>query len=280
MLFGMVRRKKPLFLLALFFILGAGSLMTGCAAEKPESYFGYPLETLMENKTPYVGNNSKVGGLIHAMPLHPDFTFDSFELHTSWQPYRITINLKENRDSDPFDDGEIKEAFYRNSVILFSLIGNVDGINYNITDMNGLRETISFQREKAEKRFRGKIPAYCDNTVTLKNLINELMGSCNLEEMTAAEIEDYLDIIMSSPKTSSNPQDYIEAHREEYESILAMGVNAEIYLLGEFERGDNSGLRGHIMMALCKDLLGYRNKVTDKSLSPQEWYERFSQTQD
>ena len=28
------------------------------------------------------------------------------------------------------------------------------------------------------------------------------------------------------------------------------------------------------MMALCKDILGDRNNVTDKNLSPQEWYSK------
>lgn len=85
-------------------------------------------------------------------------------------------------------------------------------------------------------------------------------------------IENNLQIIMSSPLDSSRPEDYIDAHRDEYENILKQGDNALNYLLSQFEKGDSNGLRGHIMMQLCKDLLGDGNNVGDKTLSPQEWY--------
>jgi hypothetical protein len=45
------------------------------------------------------------------------------------------------------------------------------------------------------------------------------------------------------------------------------------YLLTQFEEGSNNNdLRGQIMMALCKDLLGDSNNVMDESLSPQDWF--------
>lgn len=89
--------------------------------------------------------------------------------------------------------------------------------------------------------------------------------------------EDNLNIIMSSPKVSSNPQDYIDAHQYEYESILKLGgEEALTYMLSQFESGSAEGLRGQLMMRLCKQLLGARNNVTDNSLSPQEWYHALS----
>ncbi len=90
------------------------------------------------------------------------------------------------------------------------------------------------------------------------------------------EIEEYLDKIMSSPKSSSNPGDYINAHQNEYENIIKLGDEALEYLFSEFEAGNSNGLRGHIMMQLCKDILGVRNNVTDESLLPQEWYFQLS----
>ena len=48
------------------------------------------------------------------------------------------------------------------------------------------------------------------------------------------------------------------------------------YMLTQFEIGNAEGLRGQIMMRLCQELLGLRNNVTDKSLSPQEWYSALS----
>ncbi len=86
-------------------------------------------------------------------------------------------------------------------------------------------------------------------------------------------VEDNLNVIMSSPKTSSNPQDYINAHKNEYENFFKYGgEDALQYMLTQFEAGNAEGLRGQIMMRLCKELLGARNDVADDSLSPQEWY--------
>lgn len=76
---------------------------------------------------------------------------------------------------------------------------------------------------------------------------------------------------------SSNPQDYIDAHRQEYENILKMGDEALQYMLAQFQVGEAKGLKAHIMMALCIDILGNRNNVEAGTYnSPQEWYERLN----
>lgn len=90
-------------------------------------------------------------------------------------------------------------------------------------------------------------------------------------------VEENLAIIMSSPKESSNPQDYIDAHQREFENILKFGgEDALSYMLAQFKNGNADGLRGHLMMRLCKSLLGVRNNVTDNSLSPQAWFDALS----
>ncbi|MBU7005965.1 M56 family metallopeptidase [Phosphitispora fastidiosa] len=93
-------------------------------------------------------------------------------------------------------------------------------------------------------------------------------------------VENNLEIIMSSPKESSNPMDYIKAHQNEYEAIIKYSYsynNEEVltYMLSQFEEGNAEGLRGHLLMGLCKELLGERNNVTDESLSPMQWYEQY-----
>lgn len=90
-------------------------------------------------------------------------------------------------------------------------------------------------------------------------------------------VEENLSVILSSPKESSNPQDYINAHENEYENFFKYGgEDALQYMLTQFEAGNAEGLRGQIMMKLCKELLGARNNVADESLSPQEWYDALS----
>jgi len=102
-------------------------------------------------------------------------------------------------------------------------------------------------------------------------------ADANIQEGINNQTEEYLKIIISSPGLSSNPNDYIKAHQNEYENIVKMGDGALHYLLAQFEKSSNNNdLRGHIMMALCKDLLGDRNNVTDESLSPMGWYAKLS----
>ncbi len=102
-----------------------------------------------------------------------------------------------------------------------------------------------------------------------ENLENDLGEKMNF----GFDVEGNLSIIMSSPKASSNPQDYIRAHKEEYEEFIKYGGEEALqYMLSQFETENAEGLRGQIMMLLCKELLGVRNNVSDESLSPQEWY--------
>ncbi|SNS85541.1 Signal transducer regulating beta-lactamase production, contains metallopeptidase domain [Anaerovirgula multivorans] len=111
-------------------------------------------------------------------------------------------------------------------------------------------------------------------------------------------VEEYLTIIMSFPNTvsnsqenvnaeqqttviplpaSSNPQDYIDAHQQEYQMILEMGEEALHYMLAQFQVGEARGLKSHIMMALCIDILGDRNNVAVGTYnSPEEWYEKLN----
>lgn len=98
---------------------------------------------------------------------------------------------------------------------------------------------------------------------------------------TVSLVETHLAVIMSSPNSSSNPNDYIKAHSAEYESILKYGgEEALAYMLLQFEAGNAEGLRGHIMMRLCKELLGQRNNVKDETLLPMEWFNRLSVRQE
>ncbi len=284
--------KKPAFGVIILAIVATVSLIVAFTANPkhdqtaPNTYLGYSTETLMDNKTPYVGNNSKVVALIDAMPLPKGIVRDTVELQTAALPYGITIRFNMNDVSGVKVQGAISgDAFYRNSIMLFSLIDNVDVITCKIADISGNFDGASYSftytREMAKKLMGEDVRRYAGSTGTLKNLI-ERINNTPLGANTAAkvaenrQIEKYLEIIMSSPGTSSNPYDYIKAHRTEYESILKMGDAALYYLLAQFEKGSDNSLKGYIMMALCKDLLGDRNNVTDQSLPPQDWFARLA----
>jgi BlaR1 peptidase M56. len=109
------------------------------------------------------------------------------------------------------------------------------------------------------------------NTLTF---LKKQIGDEKSSDRIANLIEENLAAIMSSPKNSSNPQDYINAHQAEYNAILALETQALPYLFSEFEKGGQTGLKGHIMQNLCWDILGDDN-IQYASKNPQDWYDTF-----
>ncbi|PHV69363.1 antirepressor regulating drug resistance protein [Sporanaerobium hydrogeniformans] len=96
----------------------------------------------------------------------------------------------------------------------------------------------------------------------------------NFSKEAVQFLEDKLAIILSSPLESSNPQDYIAAHEIEYEELLKhMNEDTLNYMLSEFEKGNIEGLRGQLLMRLCKYLLGERDNVPNEMI-PQEWFSK------
>lgn len=289
--------KRPAFWVIVIAIAATFSLIAAFTANpqnrethKANIYSGYAVKTLLDNKTPYVGNNSKDIALIDAMPLPLGITRKAIELQTDAVPYGITINYSMNDASGIKVNGAIRsDAFYRNSVMLLSLIDNADVINCKITDNTGKYDGASYSftytRKMAEKLIGKDVRSFSGSTESIKKLIDLLNGTSfdsvgtqttNTQTAQGDEIENYLKVIISSPKESSNPKDYINAHQEEYYSILKMGDDALDYLLSQFKKGSSNNLKGYIMMALCTDLLGDRNNIKDESLSPQDWFSKLS----
>lgn len=284
--------KKPAFwvmvlaVIALVVSFVAFSTNPPKGSTAPDIYSGYSIEALLANKTPYVGDNSKVVGLIDAMPLPKGIVRDTVALQTSQVPYEITINYLMKDATDALVNGNLRgDAFQRNAAMLFALIDNVDVIHCKIADQTGQQDGafygFSYSRDVTEQWLGEDVQPYSASADTLKKLIDRISNTpmeANLVSTATveAQIEAYLEVIMSSPMESSNSQDYIDAHPAEYEGILNLGDEALTYLMAQFEKGGQNGLKGHIMMALCKELLGDRNDVTEAYRSPQQWYETLS----
>jgi bla regulator protein blaR1 len=240
---------------------------------------GYVTRTLLANKTPYVGDNSKVVALIDAMPLPAGIVRDKIELQTSATPYAITINYI---GSNAGQETRTSDVFYRNSLLLFSLIENVEVINCQIHAGSGKDNnssyTLTYTRAMADNLLGGDVRHYASSSESLTTLIDHLNNMTLLADASSQaainnQIETYLATIMSSPQTSSNPQEYINAHRDEYNAILGLDAQALPHLFSQFEKGGQTGLKGALMEKLCRSILGpwditYAN-------NPQDWYEHY-----
>ncbi|MFC4323271.1 hypothetical protein [Litchfieldia salsa] len=91
------------------------------------------------------------------------------------------------------------------------------------------------------------------------------------------QIERDLETIVNSNalnKISSNPNDYIEAHLNEFENIVSQKEIAINHFLSKFEKSDENGLEEYIMAAASVEILGEENPVKEWSTG-KEWYEKY-----
>ncbi|WP_084402891.1 M56 family metallopeptidase [Paenibacillus antarcticus] len=166
-------------------MLVIAALIVGCTANPAplqptqSAYSGYNIDTLMKNKTLFVGNHVKVGGLFSGMAIPVGLEANGMALQTTALPYGATINYIMNDSIDVMKEGAISgEAFYRNSILLLSLIDNVDSITYAIADntgqYDGVTYSFTFTREQADKLLGEDVRHYAEDETSLRTLIDRL----------------------------------------------------------------------------------------------------------
>ncbi|MBZ9689181.1 hypothetical protein G9F72_023055 [Clostridium estertheticum] len=120
------------------------------------------------------------------------------------------------------------------------------------------------------------------------NKINNIKTVANEEKQLAtyqiAKIKSNLIIIKSSPALSSNPHDYIKAHKSEYDEIVQMGNPVVDYFVSEFKSGNLDGSTEWITAWICNEILGDKNPIKIWSEdhkngwdSGRDWYEKYTQ---
>ncbi|KMY49744.1 M56 family metallopeptidase [Peribacillus loiseleuriae] len=182
--------RQPSKRMIAIYILVIVALVVGCTSnpmplqQSPQEssqplYSGYNIDKLMENKTLYVGGASKVGGLIGGMAKPTGVEWNGMALQTTAQPYGVTINYIMNDSIHGMEEKEINnEVFLRNSILLLSLIDNVDIITYSFVDNSGqnndMVNTFTFTREQADKLFGEDVRHYAKDETSLRKLIDRL----------------------------------------------------------------------------------------------------------
>lgn len=110
----------------IFMRLTSGASKAGA----PPGVNGYSAETIIQYKTAYVGDNSKVVNLLRNLPYA---TFvKEVSLKTDARPYEITVQYVFSSDSKPIPD-----TMQNNAIIVFSLVGNVDAVNFKVDTAEG-----------------------------------------------------------------------------------------------------------------------------------------------
>lgn len=250
-----------------------------------DSFNGLDYKKLYEYRTPYVGDASKVGNLTRSL-YYGEYR-KGISLKTDSMPYGLTVNYS-IKPEEISENGAVvvTDKMLKNAAIIFCLVDNVDNITFSFDTSRGVFG-FSFERNILEGVFERDVREYSKSFESFKNeflprLEKEKWGDLRkpggiFDKSIPEKVERNLEIIMSSPSQASNPGAYIEAHQREFQNIIKMGDDALNYMLSQFKNGEAKGLKAHIMMELCKDILGDRNNVKEGSYtSPEEWYKKLS----
>lgn len=138
------------------------------------------LDALTENRTPYVGDNVKVGALLDALPLPPTLNrTGGFSLQTVEEPYSLRFDYEMSMDHYT---GEDQDMLYFNAAMLFYAIENVEEITMEIDNPSGGSVMSVYYREDLVK----DIPALQDVDFENEEIFREKFSTLQ------SDVETYL----------------------------------------------------------------------------------------
>lgn len=103
---------------------------------------------LYKYKTAYVGDASKVGGIIKNLPINkfiPMLNGNGMELFTKEEPYGLAIDYTtDEKTGNSLYENQDESAFVKSAIILFSLVDNLEYVQFRITygDKNSYLNTV------------------------------------------------------------------------------------------------------------------------------------------
>lgn len=169
--------RLKLSLLLAIMLIGIVSII-GCSKTDREQggvTLGENVEKLLEYKDSYVGDNSAIGNISNYLLANDNL--QGFKLKTDKNPYEITLEYKGFEDSKtiistnetitlPFSD-----VMMKNSMVLFSLIKNLDIINLEIDDGS----TITYKKAELVDAYGNKygknLEKITENKTSLENFL-------------------------------------------------------------------------------------------------------------
>lgn len=95
----------------------------------------------------------------------------------------------------------------------------------------------------------------------------------NAQLDTGPVIEKLLAAILASPAQNSDPGAYLKAHPIEYRELKYYGDYTLRYVYAAFLKGGETGLKGQIMLAALRDLLGEEAGELPAAKTAQDWFD-------
>lgn len=246
----------------------------------------YDLATIEEYRTPYIGNHVKVGNIISLLPLPSKYFKQQYmSMVTSTKPYSLTVYYEAITNSlyngewpSTSSDDPAYAYMQKNALVLFCMIDNLEEVNFAFRDTpsTGTLDTSKYiirftsSRESIEYEF-GDINKLSKDMDLLSDALKDK------KPVSIEDIDKLISVIMSSPMESSNPGDYIAAHKTEYDTIVSMKEEAITYL-NSILNGGEWGLKGNIVQSICTDIIKEMNKDGNTSAKSEKLIEETNST--
>ena len=197
--------------LPLFMLISLIVILTGCVGSgfnenlaRMEEPVGparkyAELETVSEFETPYIGDASKVGGIISKLPALSDFYIQNyFSLDTDQPPYGLTVYYEAYNNSEGKQNPFMTSFAENNALILFAYIDNLDNVTFAFREepsQGELEESkykprYAYSRKELEEKF--------GNITELKQDLPEFYGRLAANLLIDPEYMHYNRITLGS----------------------------------------------------------------------------------
>ena len=261
-------------LVALGGLLLTSSLANQQTTEPNQVIIGpYNANNLYENRTPYVGNNSKVANLISNLPFNE--LSKGIELQTKDQPYGLTVTYDFSFIN--VEPTALKDQLKSSSKILFSLIENVGIVNFKIISQE---TTIhSFTREDAQQEFLHDLREYAQNiesfTILLEELVADHSSDSSYIDLNGAITKAIAEHNSRYGRGEAATQAYIILDKEEKDGVVKVYAVVSYGNFG-FENGiftkvSGSGAIPTVLSFTRMDNGGYRLKGYQEPMDGSEY---------
>jgi hypothetical protein len=200
--------------------------------------------------------------VINSTPHNPIYKFDTrADLEQFKTTFQGVLSFSGRYDEVPsFDEvtAAYNDDFFANHTVLVVYVTTGSGSNrFKLMNVTVDGSTLMMDVVQANNPY---YPGTCDMAGWF--VLAEVLDS-DIEECTFfvsrslphdTVISALFDTIMSSPEDSSNPGDYLKAHKKEHEQLLADKAGTLQHIFSEFLHGDQTGLKGQLMRIILDEL--------------------------
>ncbi|NLY45647.1 MAG: DUF4825 domain-containing protein [Tissierella sp.] len=186
-----ITRKKYIMSLFMSVLIISSGLSVACSIIPVENLETNKSDELYKLKGTYIGDNSKVGNIINLLDFPEELTPNGIELFTDEEPFGLQINFQARDEviGAKFWSSGSDYIWRSPSVILFSLIDNLDYIQYTIVGDNLLQSTVHTDREAADTLTMSTLGHKVSEVGNSKELFEEFYNIYSSDESVDGTVE-------------------------------------------------------------------------------------------